>query len=61
MKKTEETLCKDQFLQNALNRAQKSYFEKRRKLEKVFDFEKLKNEISEIKEKNVKNLEENII
>lgn len=61
MKKTEETLCNDQFLQNALNRAQKSYFEKRRKLEKVFDFEKLKNEISEIKEKNVKNLEENII
>ncbi|MGC8483755.1 MAG: LUD domain-containing protein, partial [Thermodesulfobium sp.] len=61
MKKTEEEFCNDQFLQNALNRAEKSYFEKRRKLEKVFDFEKFKDEIRDIKEKNIKNLEENIV
>ncbi len=61
MKKTEEEFCNDQFLQNALNRAEKSYFEKRRKLEKVFDFEKFKDEIRDIKEKNIKSLEENIV
>lgn len=59
MKKIEEVFCNDEFLQNALNRAEKSYIEKRSKLEKIFDFESLKKEIELIKERNIRQLEEN--
>ncbi|MGC8501912.1 LUD domain-containing protein [Desulfurella sp.] len=55
----EEDLVNDKFLQDALSRLETNYFQKRKYLEKIFDYDNYKNITQTIKQKNIKNLELN--
>ncbi|OSS41714.1 putative L-lactate dehydrogenase, Iron-sulfur cluster-binding subunit YkgF [Desulfurella amilsii] len=55
----EEDFINDKFLQDALFRLETNYFEKRKHLEKIFDYELYKNLTQKIKKKNINALESN--
>ncbi|MGC8791457.1 MAG: hypothetical protein ACP5PO_08155 [Desulfurella sp.] len=47
----EEDLVNDKFLQDALSRLETNYFQKRKYLEKIFDYDNYKNITQTIKQK----------
>jgi len=55
----EEDFVNDKFLQDALFRLETNYFEKRKRLETIFDYELYKNITQKIKQKNINDLETN--
>ncbi len=55
----EEDFVNDKFLQDALFRLETNYFEKRKRLETIFDYEQYKNHTQKIKQNNIDKLESN--
>lgn len=55
----EEDFVNDKFLQDALFRLETNYFEKRTRLEKIFDYELYKTITQKIKQENIKVLDSN--
>ena len=58
--KEEKNLTEDRFLRTALLRLRENYFNKRRKVEKLFDIDALRDEVHRIKSKNIENLNRNL-
>ncbi len=58
--KTEKNYVEDKFLENALNRLRQNYFSKRKKIEKMYDIELLKEKVKQIKQKSIDALDDNL-
>ena len=56
----EKSLTEDRFLKTALLRLRENYFAKRRKVEKLFDVDVLRDEVHRIKAKSIENLNRNL-
>ncbi len=55
----EEDFVNDKFLQDALFRLETNYFEKRKRLETIFDYEQYKNITQKIKQNNIDKIQSN--
>ena len=56
----EKSLTEDSFLKTALLRLRENYFTKRKKIEKLFDIETLRDEVHRIKSENIESLGKNL-